>query len=86
MKTPTLIVRLVGLFLTLWSVQTFLQLRRAADFSSEELLANPSLADAQLYAWLALIVGIVATAFAGQLARLLTFDAASRGKSREHLN
>ncbi|MCR6655175.1 MAG: hypothetical protein NVV63_05010 [Opitutus sp.] len=86
MKTPTLIVRLVGLYLTLWSVQTFLQLRRAAEFSGEATLTNPFLADAKLYAWLALIVGIAATAFAGPLARLVTFDAASCGKSREHLN
>lgn len=86
MKTPTLIVRLVGLYLTLWSVQTLLQLRRAANLSSDELLANPFFADAKLYSWLALVVGIAAAAFAGALARLLTFDADSAGKTRDPSN
>jgi preprotein translocase subunit SecF len=73
MKTPTLIVRLAGLYLLARGSITLIEIRQAQSFGigaqQQSIVSN-----IQLYAIVGLIVGIVATLFAGWLARLLTFD------------
>jgi hypothetical protein len=71
MKTPTIIVRLIGIYLLTNSIITLIQVGRMASMQQAQ---NPMLGDMQIYAWIGIIVGLVATAIAGVLARLLTFD------------
>lgn len=82
MKTPTIIVRLGGLYLLTTCGVGLLQLNKAqqmvAFFGATR---NPIPADLQIYLWLGLLVGLAATVFAGPLARILTFDAEPREPS-----
>jgi hypothetical protein len=82
MKTPTLIVRLVGLYLLTTCSIGLLQLKKAqamvGQFGGTQ---NQMIADIGVYLWLGLLVGLGATIFAGPLARLLTFDSDPREKS-----
>lgn len=82
METPTLIVRLVGLYLLATCSTGLLQLKQAQAMASQFGGATmPGLSDFGLYLWLGLVVGLAAAIFAGPLARLLTFDAAPRESS-----
>jgi len=81
MKTPTIIVRLIGIYLLTNSVITLIQIGRMASMQqampamlTSNIPQNPMLGDMQIYAWIGIIVGLVATVIAGVLARLLTFD------------
>jgi hypothetical protein len=82
MKTPTLIVRLVGLYLLTTCSVGLLQLNKAqamvGKFGGTQ---NQMMADFSIYLWLGAIVGLGATIFAGPLARLLTFDSDPSQKS-----
>jgi hypothetical protein len=80
MKTPTLIVRLTGLYLLVSNTVGLLQLHKAkammGTFGTPQMQL---MVDMQLYLWLGLLVGLAATVFAGFLARLLTFDSEPGG-------
>lgn len=76
MKTPTLIVRLVGLYLLGSGMMVLLQLQKMGAMNAGMgLRQNSVVADAQLYAAIGSFIGLAATVFAGRLARILTFDA-----------
>jgi hypothetical protein len=75
MKTPTLIVRLCGLYLLVQCTITLLQLQRMGAMSGGMALRqNPVTGDIQLYALAGWVSGLAAILFAGPLARILTFD------------
>lgn len=84
MKTPTLIVRLCGLYLLTTCSLGLLQLKEARamaqQFGGGQI---PKVVDFQLYLWIGLVVALGATAFAGPLARLLTFDSEPREPATE---
>jgi hypothetical protein len=77
MKTPTLIVRLVGLYLLVVCSQALIQIHNlgamvphgAMNVNQQAMIGNQ-----QTYALAGLVAGIFATLFAGLLARILTFD------------
>ena len=82
MKTPTLIVRLVGLYVLATSSIGLLQLHKVQAMAGPfGATANPMMTDISVYLWLGLIVGLGATIFAGLLARVLTFDSDPGEKS-----
>ncbi|MDQ5980686.1 MAG: hypothetical protein QG602_3663 [Verrucomicrobiota bacterium] len=82
MKTPTIIVRLGGLYLLATSGVGLVQLNKARQMAAQfGMNQNQITGDIQLYLWLGLFVGLAATAFAGPLARILTFDAEPREPS-----
>jgi hypothetical protein len=83
MKTPTLIVRLAGLYLAVASVLTLVQVHKITSLPGGTVAENPMLGDMTLYTSVGLIVGVVAASFAGPLARLLTFDSEPREKARD---
>lgn len=75
MKTPTLIVRLVGIYLSIQSLIALVQISRfTALASGAPGASNDAVDQIRLLSILGLVVGLVATAFAGLLARWLTFD------------
>jgi hypothetical protein len=76
MKTPTLIVRLGGLYLLTTCSLGLIQLHKMHAMAGGA--HNPVTGDFKLYLWGGLIVGLGATLFAGALARLLTFDSDQR--------
>ncbi len=77
MKTPTLIVRLVGLYLLGQSAITLLQIQKMHSMAAGMNMQNPVPGDILLYSIIALLLGLVAVIWAGPLARILTFDADS---------
>ena len=82
MKTPTLIVRLVGLYLLVTCAVGLMQLKKAQAMASQFGGANmPAMSDLGVYLWLGLGAGLAATLFAGPLARILTFDSEPRESS-----
>ena len=82
MKTPTIIVRLGGLYLLASCAIGLIQLHKAQQMVTYfGAFVNPIPGDVQLYLWSGLVVGLAATAFAGPLARILTFDAEAREPS-----
>jgi hypothetical protein len=110
MKTPTLIVRLIGIYLLATSIIGLVQIGRQASMQESTQMAmqqqmqeaikfqtihglptskmpsipeNPMISDMQVYLWIEIVVGLAASAFAGFLARLLTFDADSRSDTDE---
>ena len=83
MKTPTLIVRLVSLYLVVNCTLTLLQIHSLSSMGPLGGAQQSTISDLQLYAILGLIVGITGTAFAGPAARLLTFDAKPRVSQSE---
>jgi H+/Cl- antiporter ClcA len=83
MKTPTLIVRLAGLYLLVNCGLTLRQLHSLSALGPVGPAQQSTLGDIQLYALLGLIVGLTGTLFAGLLARLLTFDAQPRVSQSE---
>lgn len=75
MKIPTLIVRLTGLYLAVRCTITLLQVKKMAALVGGMATAQDQIVgDIRIYAIIGLVVGIIATMFAGVLARLLTFD------------
>ena len=78
MKTPTLIVRLVGLYLMVNASLTLIQLRSVESMGPIGAAQQSTLGNIRIYAVLGLLIGIAGTLFAGPLARLLTFDAKPR--------
>lgn len=84
MKTPTLIVRLVGLYLVAQSGIALLQVQKMGTLAAGMgMRQNPVPGDIQAYAVIGLLVGLAATAFAGPLARMLTFDSGPKGRSED---
>ena len=84
MKTPTLIVRLIGLYLLVQSSMVLVQLLRMKEMGGGlGMTQNQVVGDIRLYAVLGLLVGLAATVFAGRLAQILTFDSATSGSSKD---
>lgn len=88
MKTPTIIVRLGGLYLLTSSSIALIQIAKMHAMQVSlpgvpgvQLPQYSVVDDIQVYAWLHLVVGLVAVVFAGFLARLLTFDAEQPGRA-----
>jgi hypothetical protein len=76
MKTPTLIVRLVGLYLVAHNALALVQVQKAAAMDRSMGLAQQQIVgDIRMYAIAGLLLGLVTVIFAGRLARVLTFDA-----------
>lgn len=78
MKTPTLIVRLAGLYLLVNCAITLIQVHRVQSAGPIGDAQAATISDIQTYAILGVLVGLAGTVFAGALARLLTLDAESR--------
>ena len=83
MKIITFIVRVGGLYLLTNGIMVVIQLHRMPDFTPMPTMggvkfpSSSGVVDIYVYAWGAIVVGLLATLFAGRLARLLTFDADS---------
>ena len=75
MKTPTLIVRLVGLYLIVHNSIVLLQAQQINAMGGIGLAQQQVVGDIRVYALVGLLVGLAAAIFAGLLARALTFDA-----------
>ena len=76
MKTPTLIIRLIGIYLIVTSITTMLQYKKMQGITSGFLPLQIQISgDVWTYVIVYLVVGLAATAFAGFIARILTFDA-----------
>ena len=81
MKTPTLIVRLCGLYLLVNGVTALLQINRLHTLIPELQAVQRAYSDNfQLYAAIQAGIGLVAARYAGPLARLLTFDSEPKEK------
>jgi len=81
MKTPTLIVRLIGLYLIAACGIGLIQIGHMHSLAGPVGIGAQQetvISNWQTYAIIGLIVGIAATASAGPLARLLTFDSESK--------
>lgn len=77
MKTPILIVRLVGLYLIFSRAMTLAQIHQAYSLAGSDSFGvqqESVVLNMQIYSILGLLVGIVATLFSGSVARLLTFN------------
>jgi hypothetical protein len=72
MKTPTIIVRLIGLYLLANCSIALLQIHQVGGIGMQ---ANSIINNMQLYAIFGLVIGVATSLFAGPLARFLTFDA-----------
>lgn len=81
MKTPTLIVRLGGLYLLTSCSFALFQIHKVQAMVPGQ--QHHMVGDFQLYAWLGLLVGLWAAIFAGRLARMLTFDSEPRAKTAD---
>lgn len=82
MQTPTLIVRLGGLYLLASCSIGLIQLHKVQAIAAQFRMGQQQLSgDISVYLWIGLVIGLAATAFAGPLARILTFDAAAREPS-----
>jgi hypothetical protein len=71
MKTPTLIVRLIGLYLLQSNIFALIQLRNVASVPPGAI--DPA-SGIRIYVYVSLIIALVAVVFAGHLAHLLTID------------
>jgi hypothetical protein len=79
MKTPTLIVRLVGLLLLAYCANLLLGIRQAEQATmglSLPPMQQQMFTQLRINAWFGVVVGTGAVLFAGRLARLLTMDSA----------
>ncbi len=84
MKTPTLIVRLLGIYLCVSAIGSLIVIHKAVKIGGATVTASGGpFGEFQVFAWLFLIVGIVGVMFAGPLARVLTFDSEPREKSED---
>ena len=75
MKTPTLIVRLVGLYLIGQNTIALIQAQKMNAMGGMGLAQQQIVGDIWIYAVVGLLIGLAATIMAGRLARVLTFDA-----------
>lgn len=75
MKTPTLLIRLIGLYLLLQNTAALIQAQKLNTITRNAGLPLQVAGNVQLYAIVGLLVGLGATLFAGAIARILTFDA-----------
>ena len=75
MKTPTLIVRLIGLYMILQNTGTLIQTHKINTMGEIGLAQQQIVGDIWIYAVVGLLIGLAATIMAGRLARVLTFDA-----------
>lgn len=76
MKTPTLIVRLIGLYLVVQNIGALIQAHKAkAMFGGVRSPQLDQIVEIQIYAAVFLVIGVVAVISAGRLAGILTFDA-----------
>lgn len=85
MKTPTLIVRLVGLYLIVSCSVNLIQIQKVQSFAGSigfGVQQQSVVSNIQSYAIVGLLVGLVMGTFAGSLARLLTFDSGSSRDER----
>ena len=84
MKTPTLIVRLIGLYMIVKSVHGFMMVAemKKIRLQMEQMMGSsiPQPAPNVLLLVLMLLVGILVAWHSGVLARLLTFDAGKSGQ------
>jgi hypothetical protein len=84
MKTPTILVRLVGLYLLVQCAVGLVQIAKFKATVGGFMMANSrewsTVAQMQWLLVVGLVVGIAATGWAGPLARLLTFDAEPRNR------
>jgi hypothetical protein len=82
MKTPTLLVRMAGLYLLGSGAMALVQSHRMQ--AMRETMPGATdlqvsiITDLQAYAWIGIAIGLGAVLFAGPLARLLTFDSEPR--------
>lgn len=84
MKTPTIIVRLGGLYLLITCGVGLIQLHKAQLMSTQfGLNKNQIASDMQLYLGIGLLVGLAVTTYAGPLARILTFDSEPRERLQD---
>jgi hypothetical protein len=76
MKTPTLIMRIAGIYLLVICSFTLIQINASvpSDARMGGLAAMPVISYLQFYAYVGLVAGLLATCCAGRLARILTFD------------
>ncbi len=82
MKTPTLIVRILGLYLLTTCSIGLLQMHRIQTLAPNVPTQQANVfGDLQIYLSLGLLVGLAATRFAGPLARVLTFDSERKEKN-----
>lgn len=76
MKTPTLIVRLIGLYLIVQNTLALVQAQKISAMDRSMGLAQQQIVgDIRIYAIVGLLAGLVAAIFAGRLAHVLTIDA-----------
>ncbi|HVU18666.1 MAG TPA: hypothetical protein VHD32_17310 [Candidatus Didemnitutus sp.] len=76
METPTLIIRIAGLYLAYMSIIALVQIHQVHAMSVPVSSPQASLIDnIGAQSILTLLIGLAAIVFAGRLARLLTFDA-----------
>ncbi len=77
MKTPTLIVRLAGLYLLASCSITLIQINQSVPAEARLGGGAPMtmVSTYQMYAVIGAVVGLLGTCCAGRVARLLTFDA-----------
>lgn len=76
MKTPTIIVRLIGLYLIAQNTVALIQAQKLNAMSKAMLAVQNEVAgDIRIYAIAGLLIGLAATLKAGLLAQILTFDA-----------
>lgn len=77
MTTPTLIVRLIGLYLVIQNTFALIQVQKMHAMAGGFAAAQQQITgDLRIYAVGALLIGLAATVKAGRLAQMLTFDAA----------
>lgn len=81
MKTPTLIVRLIGLYLIFNGLSALWIVHKTNSLGPITIESNDTLATFQALAWAGLAVGLVCARYAGPIARLLTFDSEPREKT-----
>jgi uncharacterized membrane protein YqgA involved in biofilm formation len=80
MKTPTLIVRLVGLYLIVHNTIALIQVQKINGMGGVGPAQEQIVGDIRIYAVAGLLAGLAAVIFAGPLARILTFDAGRDGR------
>ena len=75
MKTPTLIVRLVGIYLLVVSILALWGLSKMGVQTGSYQGQIPMMTQMRMLLWAQLIAGLIGTLFAGRMALILTFDA-----------
>ena len=78
MTTPTLIVRLIGLYLLVYCSMNLIEISQASTQFARMGSSIPGVGTIQTYDVLGLLVSVAAVRFAGPIARVLTFDCEPR--------